>query len=130
MNNKKKAQQFVDLNSTGDKAAFCFPQGAEILEINVGIVGDDAGGGTIKFDSLLASTRGDADVGEITVPAEDVSGQVLQEIPSSQVILEAGSVVVAEVSAESFSGATNAVIELVWKEHGVYNANSDNVDDA
>ena len=130
MINKHKAQQFVDLNGTGDKAAFCFPKGAEIIEVNIGVVGDDAGGGTVKFDKLLASTRGDGDIAEITIPASDVSGQVLQEVPSSLTIVEPGAVVVVEVTAESFAGATNAVVEVVWKDLGAYNANYDNVDSA
>lgn len=130
MINKHKAQQFVDLNATGDKAAFCFPKAAEILEVNLGVIGTDAGGATVKFDSLLAGTRGDGDIAELTVPAANNAGQVLQEIPATLKIVQAGTVVVVEVTAESLSGATTAVVEIVWKDLGVYNANSDNVDSA
>jgi hypothetical protein len=130
MINRQKIQQFVDLNGTGDKAAFCFAKGAEILAINIGLVGDDAGGGTVKLDKILASTRGDGDIASITIPAADLSGQVIEEIPASQLLVEAGAVVVVEVTAESFSAATNAVVEVVYKENGIYNANTANVDDA
>ena len=128
MINRQKSQQFIDLNDTGDKAAFCFPKGAEILEINLGVVGDDAGGATVKIDSLVNSVRGDGDIGELTVAAADNSGQVIQEIASSVIRIAAGGVAVVEVTAEALSGATNAVIEIVWKNLGELNANTDNVD--
>ena len=129
MVNKVKSQQFIDLNGTGDKAAFCFPKGAEILEVNLGVIGTDAGGATVKFDSLLAGTRGDGDVAILTVPAANNAGQCLQERPSN-IKVEAGTVVVVEVTAEALSGATTAVVEITWKDLGVLNANSVNVDAA
>lgn len=125
----KEKNAYFDIATAADKWAWGFPGGAEILEINVTPIGTDAGGGTIEFDSLISTTRGSADVGAITIPASNVQGQTLQEVPSAPVRIGAGGAVVVQVSAESVTNLIVAV-SIKFRDLGEYNANSDSIDAA
>lgn len=126
----KEKNAYFDIATAADKWAWGFPGGAEILEINVTPLGTDAGGGTIVFDSLVGTTRGAADVGTITIPASNVQGQTLQEIPSNGLVrIAAGGALIVEVSAEDVTNLLVAV-SVKFRDLGEYNANSDNIDAA
>lgn len=126
----KECQYVADLDDAGDCAAWSFEGGAEILKVVVGILGSEDGGATIKFDSLEGGTRGDGDIAEITVPAANSQGQCLVEVPSAGTRIAAGGSLIAEVTADDLAAALPAVIKVVWRDLGEYNANSDSVDSA
>jgi hypothetical protein len=114
-----------DINSAADKGTMYVPPGRwSVVYIWVLPLGTDTGGATIKFDSALAGSagsRGDGDVGVITIPASDQQDNMIYETPANSsggipVILEAGDKVVVQVTAEG-GGSTNAIAGMVLEEY-------------
>ena len=123
MKQKNRSQAFFDVATAADKWAVACPRGAEILELNCAILGTDAGGCTIKFDSLQGSTRGDGDIGVLTIPASNLIGQTIQEIPASVKRVAAGGAVIIQVTAEDVTNLL-VCVEVVWRDLGESDANT------
>lgn len=118
MQERKVESQLIEINTAADKAAWCFEGGVEILRVLVAPLGTDAGGATVKFDSLQGSTRGDGDVGAVVIPASNQQGQIIYDIPTNgQIKLAPGASVIAEVTAEDVTGLP-AVVKIVYRELG------------
>ena len=130
MSKRKRDSKYIsNLANVGDKTAFVLPGGADISRIGLVILGADADGCTVAFNSLQGSTLGSADVGTITVPAADNTGQVLVEVPSSVIRLNPGAVIV-DVTVDGGLTALAAVAFIEYTDVGEYNANSADVDAA
>lgn len=95
-----------DINTAADKAQFVAPYKIRVIRaFVVGMDGQtDAGGATVKFDSVKASTRGDGDVATITVPSASNDSKYIYEEPSTLVELNPGNQVIVEVTAEGVTG--------------------------
>lgn len=108
----------IDLNATGDKAHFAPPIKCQILRVGLTVLDGqtDAGGGTVKFDKVTGSTRGDGDVATLTVPASDNDSKHVYETLASRVTLNPGDHVFVEVTADSWGGATNAIATIIYQE--------------
>lgn len=106
----KEGAQF-DVNTAADKVTFTIADDVEIVEIGLIIAGADAGGATVKFDKRPTAgsdtSRGDGDIGEITIPAADSLGKVLYEKVSDTTVLR-GEQIVVQVTAEGVT-ALNVV---------------------
>ena len=124
MKQKNRSQAFFDVATAADKWAVACPRGAEILELNCAILGTDAGGCTIKFDSLQGSTRGDGDIGILTIPASNLIVQTIQEIPANGLVrVAAGGAVIIQVTAEGVDSLL-VCVEVVWRDLGESDANT------
>lgn len=106
----KEGAQF-DVQTAADKHTFTIADDVEIVEIGLVIAGDDNGGATVKFDKRPTAgsdtSRGDGDIGEITIPAADSQGQVLYEKVSDVTVLR-GEQIVVQVTVEGVA-ALNVV---------------------
>lgn len=91
-------------DSTGDKYTFAIPFRCRLIRSQVVFEGTSAHATTavIKFDKVptagSASGRGDGDCGVISKSASNQQGMCLYEYPASNVTLDEGDYVVAEVT--------------------------------
>ena len=91
-----------DVNTAADKLVVGVPFKCCVIRAEVHVHGTDTGGCTIKFDGTInGGTRGDGDLGDITVPASDQSAVVLYDKVGEGTILQPNDVVTVQVTAES-----------------------------
>jgi len=91
----------LDGNNTGDKATWVVPQKCEVIRAVIGITSNADDGMTVKYDSQAdGGARGDGDLAAIVVPAADHQFEAFYDEVAQGTILEAGNVVVVEVTAE------------------------------
>lgn len=118
-----------DLNTAEDKAYIALPGGGEIVRVYVAGATTDAGGATVKFDSLQGTTRGDGDLGEITIPAASIQGQTLEEDSAAGTAVAAGGMCIVEVTAEGAASGSIVVAGIEYIDHATLNTSTDSVDD-
>ena len=108
----------IDVNSTGDKAHFAPPIKCQIMRVGITFLDGqtDAGGGTVKFDKVTGSTRGDGDAGVLTIAAANNDSKHYYEDPATRVTLSPGDQVFVEVTTDSWGAATTAVATIVYQE--------------
>lgn len=120
-----------DINSAADKATFYAGAiSGEVVAIEIIPLSTDAGGATIKFDKVQHDgTRGDGDVGEITVPAADSQYNGLIEFKNG-VSFVGGERIVVQVTAESVSACADARARIWFRPTGQYPGENSNVAEA
>lgn len=110
-----------DINTAADKAQWVAPFKCKIVRVfAVPVDGTtDAGGWTMKFDSVAAgsSTRGDGDIGTLTAPAASRESYYLYEEPSTLKTLDPGGQIFVEVTAESAAANTFVLAGIVYQQH-------------
>lgn len=107
-----------DVTGLADNATFVAPHKLQLLRAFLVVLDEqtDAGGGTVRFDTVVASTRGDGDAGIITVPAANNDSKYIYEDMATRLILDLGDQVVVQTTVDNWGGATNMVAGIVYQE--------------
>lgn len=94
-----------DLDTAADKVYWSPMIRSVVHRVGVVPLAADAGGGTIAFDKANAGARGAGDVGIVVLPASDQEFNTFYtDAAAGGVVVEAGEVVIVEVTAEGGTG--------------------------
>lgn len=107
----------ADSTSTGDKATFAVPYKCRIWRVQVTQTVSEGTAAVVAFDKQptlgSASSRGSADIGEITFPASDKLGKCYYDLAARSTILYPGEGVVVEVTTGS-TGDKGLVCQILY----------------
>ena len=93
----------ADSTSAADAGVLVIPFKCRIYRSQLVVTGTEATALVVKFDGTqnASGTRGDGDVGAITLPASNVQGSVYYDLVARGDIFEAGDIITVQVTTGS-----------------------------